>query len=521
MFRFISSYKRITVVVLLLVGFALTTKGCTNWGNKKENRQTELSSPVKQEQEERNKTLLTAQRQKKIALVIGNGAYPEHRLSNPVNDATDVARALRDLGFNVILRKDLKLEAMEDALENFSHQLHQGAVGVFYYAGHGVQVNGQNYLIPVDAQLKRERNVRRETIFLSDVLESMQKAETQVNIIIIDACRDNPFLRRWYSTRGSSVRGLSEVDSPPQGTIIAFATGPGEFAEDGEGQRNSPFTLSLLKHLNIPNLEVVMMFRQVRIDVVQETNEKQRPWYRESLVGSFFFNPKQEQLTSLTPQPSSKQITTLPESKPESSKPTNQPETILISKTTGVNYTQLRNLLEERKWKEADQKTFDLMLKIVNQGVAHQRKTDWLGSGLIENFPCEDLSIIDRLWVYYSQGKFGFSVQKELYVGVKGKLGYGGIWTDEDVQNYRRFSIMVGWKIGSPYSDNGFLDYNDLTFNLSAKKGHLPSRPSAGVYRTGWMFGLGQKIFVGGSGAYGGGHAVNSSISQMIVKCNI
>ncbi|NEP53885.1 MAG: hypothetical protein F6K65_35895, partial [Moorea sp. SIO3C2] len=165
-------------------------------------------------------------------------------------------------------------------------------------AGHGVQVKGENYLIPIDAQLKRERDVRREAVFLGDVLKFMEEAETQVNILIIDACRDNPFYRRWRSTRGlTSVRGLSSVDLAPEGTIIAFATGPGEFAEDGQGQRNSPYTSNLLKYIKNPNLEVVSMFRQVRLDVLQETNSKQRPWYRESLVGEFFFNPKEEQPT--------------------------------------------------------------------------------------------------------------------------------------------------------------------------------------------------------------------------------
>ncbi|NEQ85064.1 MAG: hypothetical protein F6K26_34500 [Moorea sp. SIO2I5] len=305
MLRLRSAYRSIITTVLLSVAFVVAANGAktvtvsdTNGGNKAENWQRQVAPGVRQGQGLRAETLLTAQRQPRIALVIGNSAYQEDPLVNPVNDATDVAQALKDLGFEVNLRKDLNWQGMDEAIENFSKQLGKGGIGVFYYAGHGVQVKGENYLIPIDAQLKRERDVRREAVFLGDLLKFMEEAETQVNILIIDACRDNPFYRRWHSTRGlTSVRGLSSVDLAPEGTIIAFATGPGEFAEDGQGQRNSPYTSNLLKYIKNPNLEVVSMFRQVRLGVLQETNSKQRPWYRESLVGQFFFNPKEEQPT--------------------------------------------------------------------------------------------------------------------------------------------------------------------------------------------------------------------------------
>ena len=468
MFRLRLPYRSTIATVLLSVAFAVTANGAqtvtvsdTHLGNEKETWKREVLAQVKQRQEMKGATRLVAQRQKRIALVIGNGAYQEDPLSNPVNDATDVAKALEDLGFEVKLLKDLNWQAMDKAIESFSGQLRQGGVGVFYYAGHGVQVEGENYLIPIDARLRRERDVRRETVHLGDVLKFMEEAETQVNIVIIDACRDNPFYRRWRSTRGeTSVRGLSEVDLPPEGTIIAFSTAPGDVAEDGEGQRNSPFTSNLLEYIKTPNLEVATMFRRVREDVFQETDEQQRPWYRESLIGSFFFNPTEEPLTPSSPQASPDPLT---EDGTQTLLDQSQPGTPLISKATGVDYTRLRDLLEAGKWKEADAETTRAMLQ-----AAGREKDGWFRSEDINEFSCEDLRIIDQLWLESSQEKFGFSVQKDIYQNLGGTREYNReVW--------ERFGTLVGWRQG-----NNWLNYSDLTFNLTAPMGQLPGYQGLG-----------------------------------------
>lgn len=193
--------SKITVAsILMSVAFALTANNAqtvtildANLRSEKENRQREIPISVKQEQRVGRKTLLTAQRQHRTALVIGNGAYQEDPLFNPVNDATNITKALEDLGFDVILLKNKDLRGMEDAIEIFSRKLRQGGVGVFYYAGHGVQVNGENYLVPLKAQLNRQKDVRYEAVPLGKVLNAMEDAQTQVNIVIIDACRDNPY----------------------------------------------------------------------------------------------------------------------------------------------------------------------------------------------------------------------------------------------------------------------------------------------------------------------------------------
>lgn len=200
---------------------------------------------------------LIAQNLPRKALVIGNGAYREGGLNNPVNDANAVSKALRDLGFDVSYRTNLNLRSMDEEIEQFSQELTEGGVGVFYYAGHGVQVKGDNYLIPLEAQLKREKDVKYDAYPLGKVINAMEAAKTRINILIIDACRDNPFYRRWRSPiRGlTTVRGLEDVEAT-QGWVIAFATSPGEVAEDGEESSHSPFTYHLLRHLKTPNEDI-------------------------------------------------------------------------------------------------------------------------------------------------------------------------------------------------------------------------------------------------------------------------
>ena len=248
-----------------------------------------LSAPTKFSLIDESSLLLAQQQQPRTALVIGNAAYLEDALVNPVNDATDIAEALRSLGFEVTLLLDQDLRAMKGALETFNQQLQIGGVGVFYYAGHGIQVDGENYLIPLNARLERQSDVRFEALALGQVLNAMEDSDAEVKIVMIDACRDNPFHLLWRSgTRTlSTQRGLA-FEVPPEGTIISFATSPGREADDGEG-RNSPYTASLLRHIKTPNLDVNAVFRAVRADVMNTTQQRQVPWYQESLVGSFFF----------------------------------------------------------------------------------------------------------------------------------------------------------------------------------------------------------------------------------------
>ncbi len=230
-----------------------------------------------------NPSSVTAATERRIALVIGNGAYSSGPLKNPVNDATDMAAALQMLGFKVNLKKNANLETMEGAIEDFGNQLKKGGVGLFYYAGHGVQVNGVNYLIPIGAKINKESDVRYKAVDAGRILDEMGNANNGMNIVLLDACRDNPFGKSFRS----ASRGLAIVSNSPSGTFISYSTSPGQVARDGEA-RNSPYTAALLKHIGEPGLTINDVFMNVRSKVKKQTG--QVPWELSSLEGKFYFN---------------------------------------------------------------------------------------------------------------------------------------------------------------------------------------------------------------------------------------
>ena len=220
----------------------------------------------------------------RLALVIGNSAYQMAPLKNPLNDAEDMAVNLKNLGFEVILKKNADQRTMEDTIRYFGKQLRNGGVGLFYFAGHGMQVNGRNYLIPIDAKIESENDVKYEAVDAGRVLGQMEDAENKINIVILDACRNNPFSRNFRT----SERGLARMDAP-KGSLIAYATAPGEVAADGS-ERNGIFTKYLMKHMIEPNLPIELVLKQARIDVARATGGKQIPWEASSLMGNFYFN---------------------------------------------------------------------------------------------------------------------------------------------------------------------------------------------------------------------------------------
>ena len=210
----------------------------------------------------------------RFALVIGNGDYTAvTKLKNPVNDATDMAAAMKKLGFQVDLLTDASLGQMEDAVVRLGNWLGQSpsSYGFFFYAGHGVQSNGINYLIPADADIRSEAFLKSKALEAQAILDTMQAANNSLNIVVLDACRDNPF--GW--ARGSS-RGLNVVSHQPPGSIIAYATSAGSVAQDGTG-RNGLFTSQLLKNLQTPGLEIKDVFNRTGSDVMQASNNQQVP----------------------------------------------------------------------------------------------------------------------------------------------------------------------------------------------------------------------------------------------------
>jgi hypothetical protein len=221
--------------------------------------------------------------ERRVALVIGNAAYRSTQpLRNPVNDARAIADRLKKLGFEVILRTDSGQKEMNRAITEFGQRLSGGGVGLFYFAGHGMQVRGKNFLLPVDADIEGEAAVRSESVDLDLALDQMGSA--RVGMVILDACRNNPFERRFRSGAGG---GLAQVDAP-KGVLIAYATAPGKVAADGSG-KNGLYTAELLRALDEPARRVEDVFKQVRSRVSAVTGDQQIPWESSSLTGDFYF----------------------------------------------------------------------------------------------------------------------------------------------------------------------------------------------------------------------------------------
>jgi uncharacterized caspase-like protein len=220
----------------------------------------------------------------RVALVIGNSAYRESPLRNPVNDARAMTKTLRELGFTVLAHENATKRSMETAVIEFGRKLAEGGVGFFYYAGHGLQVRGRNYLVPVDADIDSEAATRIAAVDVDLLLEQMAEAKNRVNVVILDACRNNPFERR---LRGAS-RGLAAVDAA-RGTLIAYATAPGSVAADGEGA-NGLYTEELLQALRLPGLKVEEVFKRVRVAVTERSKGAQTPWESSSLTGDLVVN---------------------------------------------------------------------------------------------------------------------------------------------------------------------------------------------------------------------------------------
>ncbi|MBC7910313.1 MAG: caspase family protein [Pyrinomonadaceae bacterium] len=220
---------------------------------------------------------------KRIALVIGNGAYATSPLKNPPNDATDMAKSLSNVGFTVEHGINLTQRQMKAMIREFGQKLKAGGQGLFYFAGHGVQLKGRNYLIPVDAEITSESDVEDQGVDAALVLGLMDEAGNGLNVVILDACRNNPFARSFRST----TNGLAQVDAPT-GTLVAYSTAPGKVARDGTG-RNGAYTAQLLKQISVPGLPIEEVMKRVRANLKQLTNGEQVPWESSSLVGDFYF----------------------------------------------------------------------------------------------------------------------------------------------------------------------------------------------------------------------------------------
>jgi len=229
----------------------------------------------------------------RVALVIGNSEYlHEPRLENPANDADDMAAVLRELGFRVIEGRDVDRAALDSKLREFIESADGADIALLFYAGHGMQIDGRNFLIPVDAKLERRSALDFEVLDIDRVTAEMAAA-AKTSLIFLDACRDNPLVAGLAAQSGRSIgaqRGLTPPTDTGAGTLIALSTSPGKVARDGEG-RNSPFTAALLRHIRTPGLEIKTLMTRVRSEVATATRDEQIPWDTESLRTEVYLAP--------------------------------------------------------------------------------------------------------------------------------------------------------------------------------------------------------------------------------------
>lgn len=234
--------------------------------------------------------------ERRVALVIGNSDYGFGPLRNPVNDARALADSLKTLGFEVALRENVRMRELVESIREFSVRARNSDVRLFFFAGHGVQSKGRNYLLPVDVELQSEEEIPMKSADLTELVERMGSLGHGLNIVILDACRNNPFKEnialgpdgRRIKFRGATPSGLAAV-SAPMGTLVAFSTAPGAVAMDGAGAAHSLYTRHLLANIGTPGLPVEQLFKRVRAGVAQETQRLQVPWESSSLLGDFCF----------------------------------------------------------------------------------------------------------------------------------------------------------------------------------------------------------------------------------------
>ncbi|MBF0541028.1 MAG: caspase family protein [Nitrospirae bacterium] len=294
-------YKSIKIFIIVLILFIFNITPLVYAKTKKPLKNTIDNA---QTSDNRSIELKAMVSEKRVALVIGNGDYKNiKKLRNPVNDAQAMASVLKGLNFKVISGFNLTQKDMRKIISQFGDEISNGGVGLFYFAGHGIQIKGENYLIPVDADVHSEKDVDPEAINANIVLENMAYAKNRLNIVILDACRDNPF----KGFRSAGGGGLAQMKAP-EGTYIAYATSPGSVASDGDGQ-NGLYTQELIKNMEKPGLQIEQMFKGVRESVKSISHDQQTPWESTSITGEFYFkidtNVKPSTVSesaSLTPQ---------------------------------------------------------------------------------------------------------------------------------------------------------------------------------------------------------------------------
>lgn len=355
--------------------------------------------------------LMESYAENRLALIIGNSDYPEAKLDNPVHDAEDIADKLKLLGFHVEKMTNCSLREMKESISDIAEDASNYDVVLFYYAGHGIQTEGKNFLIPVDAKIETEADVEYSCTSLNYLLDKLDESECPMKIIVLDACRNNPFAQSRH--RGVPNTGLATVNHPSKGTFITFSTAAGKVASDGIG-RNSPYTTAFLKSLDSPNLALFDFFNEVGRNVLALTSNKQDPWANHSTIeGRFIFNEnKTSNKISYTTEVEANIVEKLPVAVDGKS----IRSLYITSAPSTDGYSDSMRLELEQKYQEAEhlekqnksKEAFRIYKEIADAGYSKAMWTvAWsckIGRGTTVNEP---------MWIRYAD----WSVQNQDYVG--------------------------------------------------------------------------------------------------------
>jgi uncharacterized caspase-like protein len=456
----------------------------------------------------------------RTALIIGNAAYEGAPLRNPINDASDMAQALERAGFAVTLRTDANQRAIRDAIRRFGETLKKtGGVGLFYFSGHGVQVDGENYLVPVGEDIENESDLKQRAVTAAEAVEAMAAANPRLNIVVLDACRNNPL-------PGGRTRGLSRIDSNAK-LFISYATSPGAVALDGEG-RNSPYTKYLAASVAKPNLNLEETFKRTLKGVYQETHGEQTPWISSSFFGDFIFRPTTTVASSepapapptsapASPSPSPSAPTTTTTASlwvpPRQTSPRQSAAAAAAASLAGIYHADGRNPNKTR---------YHGMVAIVPEG-EQVRVTWWIGKDVFSGrghfagrmlvvywgdthpviFDLKRDNALDGEW---ADGKA--TEQLRLFAGAadgpppalggryraRGRNADGSTYSGTVSIVKRRKRYHLEWRIGSSsYRGDGRLEGNVLTVNWGAATPVVYALSADGVLTGLWAAGKGEE----------------------------
>ena len=439
----------------------------------------------------------------RTALVIGNAAYPFGALANPVNDATDIATALRGAGFEVLLETNAGRGEMKNAIRKFGDTLREkGGTGLFYFAGHGVQLKGENFILPIVKEVAGEDDLRRNAVSAAEAVEAMAAARNALNIIVLDACRNNPF-------DIGGTKGLSRIDSNAR-LFVSYSTSPGAVALDGQG-RNSPYTKYLSRAIETPALSLEDTFKRTLKGVYQETKGQQTPWISSTFFGDFAFHPNGGAAAATRPKTGSSGVTVATQFGRAASqfydKNRGTPAVTGVYRADGTNpngsrysgiaaITPYGERIRVRWW--IGRQVFNGIgeyagrMLVVNWGAKHPVVYSFAGDRLkgewADGTATEDLTLFSRATdeaVVRPRGSYR----------VRGRNPDGSRYSGTAEIRDSGDHIVIEWRVASKgYRGTGTLDGNVLTVDWGATTPVVYALTSDGSLRGLWNSGRGEEI---------------------------